>query len=235
MIMYLNNIRIPFYSCLLMVSLLILSICMKDVKADPPVTDMAIIIVSDYEGYDSIETNKALAYFDHLTSTSIDEENIFFLCSDGVPGQDFPANISNVHYAFEELAKDNCPNKDIYLYISDSAHGDAYMEYYQFIDGNICRSEIEYWLDSMMYSNLHYISLGNRSGSIGSTLVDTTRTIISSMGPNDDAEIDLFNITRSLIDPDADLNDDGSVSYIEAFYSEEAILEQFYQYPILWT
>jgi hypothetical protein len=51
---------------------------------------------------------------------------------------------------------------------------------------------------------------------------------------NQSFDEDLFNITRSLEDPSADSNNDGVVSFLEAFRNEELLLTGTGQDPVLY-
>ena len=75
---------------------------------------------------------------------------------------------------------------------------------------------------------------GERSGLGGEDLADPSRDVICSMGSNQQMNPDLFNITRSLEDPTADMNMDGKVSFVEAYWKEVDNLSVTGQDPVLY-
>lgn len=203
-------------------------------NANPSSGDMAIIVVSDYNGYDSTEMGKAIAFYDYLIDSGLSSSNIEFLIDDGITGQDGEGNLSNFENALDDLV-DDTNMKDIYIYISDNGHAIQNDAEFQFEDGGISRSTIEDNLDDMTYSSLTFITLGNRSGLFGSDLLDTDRVIISSQAPYQEINPDLFNITRSLENSANDSNNDGIVDFVEAFNAEENLLIINPQDPEIWT
>jgi hypothetical protein len=92
---------------------------------------------------------------------------------------------------------------------------------------------MDYLLDQMQYQEMNIVLNGNRSALAGSTLSGTSRTIICSMGVNSSFEEDQFDIARGLNDQTADTNNDGHVSYSEAYWKERTIEEVLVQGPIL--
>ncbi|MDG6226263.1 MAG: hypothetical protein QCI82_12265, partial [Candidatus Thermoplasmatota archaeon] len=106
------------------------------------------------------------------------------------------------------------------IYISDHAQGIMNDIFLIFDDGNISTTQIDSWLDLIECSSVTVILNGERSGLAGPDLTGPSRDIICSMGSNQTMNPDQFNITRSLEDPTADTNNDGKVSFVEAYWKE---------------
>ncbi len=194
--------------------------------------DKALIIVSSYNGTNQFELDKAIDLYDYLIDRGLQKEDIQFLCTGTLAIRDGDPTTSNIVNGFEWLAEDATTNSDVFIYVSDHTHAISSDPFYRFSDGNIYSSDIEDWLDDISYSTLNYITLGDHSGLIGSDLTDTDRTVISSMGSAQSVSIDAFDIARGLADTEADTDNDGIVSFEEAFYSEENLITG--QDPVIW-
>lgn len=191
---------------------------------------MAIVLVSDWNGYDQDEVDKATDFYDHLISEGNGHCEVIFLAPDGTERSDGGPTRSNLVSAFELVANDTNSNKDVVIWISD--HQGAIIESYLQLDGGkLYSSDMDTWMDDMVYEDLTLILGGERSGLAGSDLCQNGRTIMSSMGPNQEVD-DGFDIARSLSDPSADSDGDGEVSYKEAFNNEKSYLTD--QDPQIW-
>jgi hypothetical protein len=198
--------------------------------------DTALIVVSSYGGTDQNDLAKAVYLYDYLLSIGFGSDDIIFLCSDELSIKDDEPTLSNIEDAFNWLVNNSQQDSNTIIYIDDNAHVINSQEYYRFSDGNLNVSYIEDWIDEMEYSSLAYISTGDNSGLIGSSLTGEGRAIMSSMAYDEEAEIDRFNITRGLENIDADLNRDGWITFVEAFDWEEGYVEEYYdQDPQFWN
>ena len=197
--------------------------------------DKALIVVSSYDGTDQNEVNKAVDLYDYLIDVGLGSDDIIFLCANNLSIKDGNPSVSNVEEGFKWLVNNTDSDSDTIIYISDHAHGINSEIYYKFNDGNISISDVEDWVDHMEYSGLAYITTGDRSGLVGSELSGESRVIMSSMAYNETAGIDRFSIARGLENISADLNSDGWVTFIEAFFWEETHVEDCYvQDPQIW-
>ncbi|MBN1539333.1 MAG: hypothetical protein JW939_04245 [Candidatus Thermoplasmatota archaeon] len=194
----------------------------------------ALIIVSDYMGTSQDELVKAVAFHEYLERNGYRSEDITFLTSEDVYCRDDMVGVANVIEAFQRLIDGSKQKTVVNIYISDNAHSVYSESFYRFADGKVSCQEIIGWIDQTDYRSLNYITLGNHSGTFGQQLAGTNRVIMSSMREDEEHMIDRFNITRSLSDPDADLNNDGMVSFVEAFLKEKEIVMEYGQDPQLW-
>ena len=203
-----------------------------DVQAAKPVDNMAIIIVS--ENTEASELGKAVSFYDHLIDEGYGPDNVLFLTPSSVPGSDGTANLSNIEDGFDSLIEDDEEDKDILIYISDHCGGMINGATFEFSNETLNVSTIDIWMDEMVFDDLTFIIGGDRSGLAGPELEADDRVIISSMGSDEMSTPDLFNITRSLECAWADFNNDGHVSYIEAFLREKYRLFFEPQTPHIW-
>jgi len=220
-------------SALSVASLLLILLISNPANAEPH-EYKALIVVSNYEGTDEYELEKAIVFHDYLIKKGYHEDDIVFLTSENVPCMDNNVTIDNIKKAFQWLINNSKQKTIVDVYISDNSHFINIQSYYQFSDGIINCSDIVTWIDQIHYDNLNYITLGNHSGWFGPQLVGPNRVVMSSMREFEESFIDRFNITRSLEDLTADTNKDGEVSFVEAFYKEEQLLIHYDQHPVLW-
>jgi len=192
----------------------------------------AIIIVSDMDGFDQEELNKADQFYQYLLDEDYQDSDIYFLTENGRTGFDDDPTVSNIEEAFSWLENTSEASSQPVIYIQDHEKLISGVVNFQFSDGNITTSEIDGWLDSTTYQDLTMFLGGNRSALAGPDLMDNSRDIFCSMGSSQEFDEDLFNITRGLKDPSADINNDGEVSYHEAFLKEYDNLEFSDQEPI---
>ena len=195
--------------------------------------DMALIIVSTLF-QDDVEENKTISYHDHLTDQGYSADRIEFLAFNDTQLADRISTIDNIESAFGNIINDSNMNKQVAIYIADHEQGIRHNSSFTFIDGNITANQIDIWLDGMRSSDLTVIMTGNRSGLAGYEIQDDDRSVISSMMRNQTVIPDHFNITRSLEDSSADTNQDGRVSYIEAYWKEVENLQEYDQDPCIW-
>lgn len=197
---------------------------------------MAIVIISSYDNHSAIhELGKGVAFYNYLIDEGYQEQDIVFLSDIPVPNSDGNANVSNVEDGFEFLILDGNENKSVTVYISD--HGFQLIDGMAFnlSDGSIDSTSINYWLNEMFFSDLTMIVNGNRSGLAGPAFCGLDRLIICSMGEDEINHPDHFNITRSLENSEADRDNDGIVSFEEAFYAERHIMMQYpTQNPVMY-
>ncbi|MGA1872493.1 MAG: hypothetical protein ACMUHY_02380 [Thermoplasmatota archaeon] len=194
----------------------------------------ALIIVSDYEGTDQHELDKAVAFHDHLINKGFSEDEILFITSEDIDCRDQAVTVDNIENGFEWVIDNSKRKTEVNIYISDNSHIIDTESFYQFTDGQVNCSDIIDWIDQISYETLNYITLGNHSGLFGAKLVGPERVIISSMRECEESAVDRFNITRSLEDPAADIDHDGVVSFVEAFCNEKMLLIGTGQNPVLW-
>jgi hypothetical protein len=193
----------------------------------------AIIMVSGQGGYSESELAKASCFREYLLDTSCTEGDIIYLTSASDPDSDGIANLSNIEDAFDWLGQECGSETEIVIYVLDHEYINDQV-YFQFDDGSISAYTIDSWLDQTSYSSVTIILNGERSGLAGSTLNGANRDVLCSMEANQFNIPDLFNISRSLVDPSADMNTDGIVDYIEAFWKEVERLQRSGQDPILY-
>jgi len=197
--------------------------------------DYALIVVSSYNGTDQDELQKAADLYDFLISKGYSSEYIEFLTSDQMSIRDGDPTSSNIEDGFNWLSQESDNRSNVIIYISDHSHSINSESYYRFSDGNISESDVSGWLDEMNYDTLTYISLGSRSGLIGSELRGANRVVISSMGASETADPDEFDIVNGLEDTNADLNNDNFITFTEAYEFERMGLIHEEQYPIHWS
>ncbi len=194
----------------------------------------ALIVVSSWEGTDQNEIDKALAFYDYLLDNGYDGCDIEFLCEGDIPVKDGEPTVEKIENGFNWIMNNSKKKTSVNIYISDNTHSSQSETFYQFQDGTINCSQIVEWIDSIEYSSLNYITLGNHSGSFGPQLIGENRVVISSMRDFEMCSPDRFNITRGLLDSKADRDNDNEVSMVEAFFSEFETLMTVPQTPILW-
>ncbi len=228
-----RKLTIPVGSALMFFCLaLVIILNSGDVQAAKPVDNMSIIIVS--ENAEASELGKAVSFYDHLIDEGYGPDNVLFLTPSSVPGSDGISNLYNIEEGFDSLIEDKQKDKDIVIYISDHCGGIINGALFEFSGETLEASTIDGWIDDMRFDDLTFIIGGDRSGLAGSELEDDDRVIMSSMGSYEMSTPDQFNITRSLENDDADLNGNGEVSFVEAFYYEKYLLENGAQTPQLW-
>ncbi|MCK5773550.1 MAG: hypothetical protein KAH57_07150 [Thermoplasmata archaeon] len=229
-----TRITIPAGSALMFFCLaLVIVFNSGDVQAVQPVDNMAIIIVS--ENAEASELGKAASFYGHLLNGGYCSDNVLFLTPSSVPGSDGTSNLSNIEDGFGSLVEDNETDKDVVIYISDHCGGCIDGAIFEFSNGTLNVSTIDGWIDDMTFDDLTFIIGGDRSGLAGPELEGDDRVIISSMGSDEMSTPDRFNITRGLESAWADFNNDGHISYIEAFISEKIRLLLEPQTPRLWA
>ena len=229
-----RKVTIPAGSALMFLCLaLVIVFTSDDVLAAKPIDNMAIIIVS--ENTEASELGKAVSFYDHLLDEGYGPDNVLFLTPSSVPGSDGTANLSNIVDGFDYLIEDEENDKDVVIYISDHCSGIINGALFEFSGDTLEVSTIDGWIDDMKFDDLTFIIGGERSGLAGPELEADDRVIMSSMGSDEMSTPDLFNITRSLENDDADLNNNGEVSFVEAFYYEKSLLQVGTQTPQIWT
>ena len=180
----------------------------------------AIIIVSDLDGFDDSELEKADQFYQYLINKGYNDGDIYFLTDGARNGYDDNPSVSNIQEAFSWLENTSESSSQPIIYIHDHEKLILGNVTFQFSDGNISADTINSWISSTEYSDLTMILNGNRSALAGSDLQDPSRDIICSMRSNQTFSQDIFNITRGLTDPTADYDKDGEVSYTEAYLRE---------------
>ncbi len=193
-----------------------------------------LIIVSGHDGYSQYELGKASSFREHLLE-DISDDNIIYLTDPNDPDSDGPANVTNIENAFNWLEDESGSNTEVLVYIFDHIVIINSEETFLFNDGNISAFVIDSWLDEVTYSSMTIILNGERSGCGGSVLSGPFRDVMCSMRSYQTCDPDLFNITRSLEDLSADLDNDGVVSFVEAFRKEVIILGGTGQDPVLFN
>lgn len=194
----------------------------------------ALIIVSDYQTNEN-ENGKAVSFYEYLIEHGYDQNDIEFLASSSTMYSDLEANVSNVESAFNNLIDNNSIEKEVIIYLSD--HGGppcSNNTIFRFSDGNISVDQVDQWIGNISFSQLDVIVGGIHSGSAGPELAGSDRTIMCSMGSDEDRNPDLFNITRGLNDITADTDGNGEVSFVEAFWSEFYTVITHGQTPCIW-
>jgi hypothetical protein len=193
----------------------------------------AIIIVSSCYGENCCEIDKAMSFMDYLIDEGYDEEVIDLISAGDSDRIDSLDLLSNINSSFSGLISGSNEDTEVVIYISDNGHAENGIPSLRFRDGNITGRQFDSWFDQIICSELTFIIGGNRSGIIGPDVSDISRTVMSSMSETQVSSRDLFNITRSLEDPSADSNNDGVVSFLEAFRKEELLLTGTGQDPVL--
>ena len=193
----------------------------------------SLVIVSGFGGYSVHELDKAASFRSHLLD-SCSQDDMVYLTKAGMSGSDGVATISNVEDAFEWLITVSGPDTKVAVYIMDHEQMINNQPHFRFEDGSISASTIDGWLDQIPSSEITIILNGERSGLGGPSLAGSSRDVICSMKSSQTYCPDNFDISRSLGDPDADSDDDGTVSYIEAFNYEKARIQSTGQEPVLY-
>ncbi len=182
-----------------------------------------LIIVSGYGGYSQQELSKASSfreYFREYLLDLVNEDDVIYLTDPTDPSSDGPATLSNIEDSFDWLISNSEPDTDVTVYISDHISMIDNNASFIFNDGAIPASIIDLWLDLIECSSLNIILNGERSGMGGQAVSGTGRDVLCSMDASESFQNDLFNITRSLEDPSADIDNDEIVSYVEAYWKE---------------
>jgi len=225
--------RYPTFLVFAMIMIFFIVSC-SFIEGDESLEKKCVIIVSGNEGYTQHELDKASSFREYLLENcSIDD--IIYLTDPSDPFSDGAANVSNIEKAFEWLRSESGQMTEVMVYIFDHITMIADEETFQFDDGNIEVDTIELCLEDVECLSMTVILNGERSGLGGPILFDGCRDVICSMGPDQDMDPDLFNITRSLKDPSADLDGDGEVSFIEAYWNEVILLRGAGQDPVLYN
>jgi hypothetical protein len=178
-----------------------------------------LIIVSGYGGYSQQELSKASSFREYLLD-AVNEDDIIYLTDPTDPSSDGAATLSNIEDSFDWLISNSGPDTDVTVYISDHISMIDNNATFIFNNGAIPASIIDLWLDLVECSSLNIILNGERSGMGGQAVSGTGRDVLCSMDASESFQNDLFNITRSLEDPSADLDNDEIVSYVEAYWNE---------------
>ncbi|RLF57677.1 MAG: hypothetical protein DRN37_06095 [Thermoplasmata archaeon] len=220
---------------ILLGAILLTLLFVKDSDGITTMPRCAIIIVSDLDGFDPEELEKAYQFYQYLLDKEYTEDDIYFLTEDSRTGCDDDPTISNIEEAFSWLENTSESSSQPVIYISDHVIWTMGNATFQFSDGNLSANTIDGWLDSTEYQNLTMILNGNRSALAGPDLKDSSREIFCSMRSTQSFDEDLFNITRGLNDPTSDIDDDGDVSYHEAYLKECYNLRNEDQSPISYT
>lgn len=227
------------YSCIL-ISVLISAACIvilfaNDSSGTPAQSKKAIIIVSSSNGENQNEMDKAICFLEYLLDDGYEEEDIDLISTGDSEYIDSIDSLSNINASFSGLISGSDEDTDVVIYISDNGHAENGIPSLRFRDGNITGIQFDSWFDQITCSEFTFIIGGNRSGIIGPDVADPSRTVMSSMGENQFAFPDLFNITRSLKDLTADSNNDGVVDFEEAFWNEVDLLSGTGQDPVLFN
>jgi hypothetical protein len=195
--------------------------------------DKALIVVSSFGGTDKIELEKAIDLYNYFITNGMEHDDILFLCDQDLAMIDGDPTVSNVKEGFKWLEDEGTSQSDVFIYVSDHAHGTQNEIFYRFSDGILYSEDIEDSLDDMTFNELTYITTGAHSGHFGGQLEGPSRIIMSSMKATENAHPDQFDIARGLTDPTADTNNDGIVTFEEAFYKERSTVTG--QEPQIWT
>ncbi|MDG6225731.1 MAG: hypothetical protein QCI82_09485 [Candidatus Thermoplasmatota archaeon] len=207
---------------------------MQGVYAIEEIQDCAVIIVSSYDP-DNNEHEKAERYYSYLIDQGLDEDRVIFLSFNvsGI-GVDGYSNISGIGSAFSEIEM-LCTSCDrLSVYISDHVPPPmSNSSHFVFIDGNITFSDMDDVMGSIESSHTDIYVGGIHSGRSGNHLRGGDRTVICSMKGYQDIDPDQFALVRGLEDPTSDTNNDGKVSFVEAYWKEVENLSGTGQDPVL--
>jgi hypothetical protein len=219
---------------LMIACVVILNLVTDKADATPTTESFALIAVSSINQTDETEYEKSIAFYEYLIDEGYDSDNIHYFGPDYITYTDDESTTENIESGFQTIINGSSSNDDVVIYISDHITHISQVEFY-FNDGVIVESDMSSWLDSISCSELTFIMNGNRSGLV-EEFRSPGRIIMSSMSSIDETCPDYFNISRSLENMMADLNDDGVVSFTEAFYFERLILylQQRPQHPQIW-
>lgn len=202
-------------------------------SADPTETRCALMIVSDLEGLDEHELDKADMFYQYLLDEGYDEDEIIYLTDGSMNGYDGLPNVTNILSSISWLQSTSTTASNPVVYVYDHEKMINNVPTFQFSDGNITSCYLDSMLDQTEYQHLTLILNGNHSAMAASDLSDDHRTVICSMDSDKTYDVDKFNIARGLNDPDADLDDNGTVSFGEAYWSEMQRPEVLDQDPVL--
>jgi hypothetical protein len=194
---------------------------------------LALIIVSGRSGYSQPELEKASLFRAYLSDQDHEDEQVRYLTSPNEPGSDGEPTTENVASAFEWLRNRSGGHTEVTIYISDHAQIIEGGPMFQFNDGNISMDTIDGWLDQVEHCGMRIVINGPMSGLGGLGLSGHSRAIYCSMRSSQNCVPDLFNITRGLNDPAADMDEDGAVSFDEAFDMEKELLKGSGQDPVM--
>ncbi len=212
----------------------ILFLITTNTNATPNIESKALIIVSNTTCIDSNEMGKMVSFYEYLLDDGWSESDIEVLCPNTTGISEGLATCSNVETSLQEISN-NTYLGEVLIYISDHSTQLGNVTAFQLIDGFYSFDDFDSHFDNMSYDRFTMIVNGNQSGLAGNPFSGPQRDIICSMGPGQFFNPDQFNITRGLLDPAADYNQDGETSYVEAFYSERAYLAQTSrQVPQIW-
>jgi hypothetical protein len=189
-------------------------------RAISPIPRCAIIIVSDLDGFDDTELEKADQFYQYLKDEDHTDDDIYFLTEEDRSGYDGNPNVENFEKAFSWLKNTSGPSSQPVIYVYDHVIWGYGNVTFQLSDGNITTNTINEWLSSTLFQDITMILGGKRSGMAGPDLSTCSRDIICSMGSDQIFSPDQFNITRSLEDPSADTNQDCKITYVEAYWKE---------------
>lgn len=194
----------------------------------------ALLIVSNITCMDSHEMGKMTSFHDHLVDQGWSGNDIEVLCPDKSPISEGIANRSNVDSGLKSISDSGSLN-EVVIYISDHNTQFGNHTYFRFTDGLYSFDRFESHYDNMTYNRLTMIVNGNQSGLAGDPFSGPDRDVMCSMGAGQQFNPDQFNITRGLQNHFADRDNDGKVSYVEAFYSEYWLLRRTTsQVPRIW-
>lgn len=195
----------------------------------------ALIAVSTLPEDDCGEVLKAHCLYEHLLDDGWEADEIYYLSPEYSSVSEGIANVSNVNNGFKFLEENTDNHDDVLIYISDHTTLNDGMTTFQFSDGNMSSDLINIHLDIMKHDELTFIMCGNQSGLAGGPLAANGRDIVCSMGEADRFNPDEYNLTRGLNDPFADMNNDGTVSFIEASEREISTMAEYTpQTPRIW-
>jgi hypothetical protein len=193
---------------------------------------LALIIVSGYGGYSSSEVMKAQSFRTYLMNNGYPAYNIRLLTKQHQIGSYAEPTVDALMDNFEWLRIRASSVSEITIYISGHVQVIGGNGSFRFNDGNISTEMIDGWIGNIPCSSMTIVLTGVRSGLAGADLAETGRSIYCSMNSNQDFDPDLFNLTRGLKDPGADLNRDGMISFNEAFDKEVITLSTIGQEPV---
>ncbi|MBN1389960.1 MAG: hypothetical protein JXA22_04890, partial [Candidatus Thermoplasmatota archaeon] len=179
-----------------------------------------LIIVSDL-GPVAYEVEKACDLKDHLVQNGFEPACIIYLAPYGTDGSDGEPTIEMMEEVFGILSTHEELFDLVTVYISDhfpplTTNG----THFRFLDGNVTLSTFNNWLGGIHCDMLQIYVGGNHSGASSDVLRSEGRELICSMGADRTATEDEFSLVRGCSSPDADLDDDGFVSFHESYLSE---------------
>ena len=193
----------------------------------------AILLVSDVNGDDTVEDQKSVDLYNYLLEEGYSDESILVLNNQELTINDYESRLEYIEISFSYVISNSNSGSDVVVYISDFAKETQNGPVFQFIDGDLEMSTIDGWIDDISCDELTVIIGGKNSGIAGPALAEQNRLVMSSMKATQSYSPDGFDIARSLNDPLADSDEDGSVSFLEAFEYEKSSLTTG-QVPCLW-